>query len=190
MRGWRRALGIVKRETSSLLSERIAYLRAVRRSEGRIAWRAVVQADRQSTVLVGAGSRVCTGTVLAAQSDESGPSSIRIGRRTYVGEYNNLRADGAEIAIGDSCLISQFVSLIASGHEFRDRSRRIEEQGIPEKKGIRIGDDVWIGAMVTVLPGVSIGTGAVVGSGAVVTRDIPPYAIAVGNPARVVGERT
>jgi acetyltransferase-like isoleucine patch superfamily enzyme len=44
--------------------------------------------------------------------------------------------------------------------------------------------------MVTVLPGISIGTGAVVGSGAVVTRDIPPYAIAVGNPARVVGERT
>ena len=72
------------------------------------------------------------------------------------------------------------MSLISSGHEFRDRSRRIEEQGIPEKKGIRVGDDVWIGAMVTVLPGVSIGTGAVVGSGAVVTRDIPPYAIASG----------
>jgi carbonic anhydrase/acetyltransferase-like protein (isoleucine patch superfamily) len=190
MRVLRRALRIFKREIESLLSERIAFLRAVRRSEGRIAWRAVVQVDRESTVLVGAGSRVGIGTVLAARSDQTGPASIRIGRRTYVGEYNNLRADGSEIAIGDHCLISQFVSLISSGHEFLDRSRLIEEQGIPEKKGIRIGDDVWIGAMVTVLPGISIGTGAVVGSGAVVTRDIPPYAIAIGNPARVVGERT
>ena len=190
MRVWRRALGIFKREIENLLSERIAFLRAVGRSEGRIAWRAVLLVDRQSTVEVGAGSRVCIGTVLAAQSDETGPASIRIGRRTYVGEYNNLRADGSEIVIGDGCLISQFVSLISRGHEFRDRSRLIAEQGIPEKKGIRIGDDVWIGAMVTVLPGISIGTGAVVGSGAVVTRDVPPYAIAIGNPARVVGERS
>ena len=65
-----------------------------------------------------------------------------------------------------------------------------EEASIPEKKGIRIGDDVWIGTMATVLPGVSVGTGAVVGSGAVVTRDVPPYAIVIGNPARVVDERT
>ncbi len=190
MSAWRRMLRVLVGESSALLSERMAYLRAVRRCEGRIAWRAIVQVSPDSSIEVGAGSRICAGTVLAAQSDETGAASIRIGRRTYVGEYNNLRADGSEIVIGDSCLISQFVSLISSGHEFRDRSRRIAEQGVPEEKGIRIGDDVWIGAMVTVLPGVSIGTGAVVGSGAVVTRDVPPYAIAVGNPARVVDERS
>jgi acetyltransferase-like isoleucine patch superfamily enzyme len=190
MRAWRRMLSVFKREVSILLAERMAFLRAVWRCEGRIAWRAIVQVSPDSTIEVGAGSRICTGTVLAAQPDETGPSSIRIGRRTYVGEYNNLRADGSEIVIGDSCLISQFVSLIASGHEFRDRSRLIEEQGIPEKKGIRIGDDVWVGAMVTILPGVSIGTGAVVGSGAVVTRDVPAYAIVIGSPARVVDERS
>jgi len=190
MRAWRRMLSVLKREISSLLSERIAFFRAVWRCEGRISWRAIVQVDADSTIEVGAGSRVGIGTVLAAKSDDTGPASIRIGRRTYVGQYNNLRADGSEIVIGDSCLISQFVSLISSGHEFRDRSRLIEEQGIPEKKGIQIGDDVWIGAMVTVLPGISIGTGAVVGSGAVVTRDVPPYAIVIGNPARVVDERS
>ena len=58
-----------------------------------------------------------------------------------------------------------------------------------DRHGLTVGDDVWIGAMATVLPGVTIGTGAVIGGGAVVTRDVPPYAIAVGNPARVVGER-
>lgn len=190
MSAWRRMLSVLKRESSALLAERMAYLRAARRCEGRIAWRAIVQVSPDSTIEVGAGSTICAGTVLAAQSDQAGAAAIRIGCRTYVGEYNNLRADGSEIVIGDSCLISQFVSLISSGHEFRDRSRLIEEQGIPEKKGIRIGDDVWIGAMVTVLPGISIGTGAVVGSGAVVTRDIPPYAIAIGSPARVVDERS
>ena len=190
MSAWRRMLRALKRESSGLLAERMAYLRAVRRCEGRIAWKAIVQVSPDSTIEVGAGSRICTGTVLAAQSDQTGAAAIRIGRRTYVGEYNNLRADGSEIVIGDSCLISQFVSLISSGHEFRDRSRRIEAQGVPEKKGIRIGDDVWIGAMVTVLPGISIGTGAVVGSGAVVTNDVPPYAIVLGNPARVVDERS
>ena len=76
--------------------------RAVRRCEGRIAWKAIVQVSPDSTIEVGAGSRICTGTVLAAQSDETGAASIQIGRRTYVGEYNNLRADGSEIVIGDS----------------------------------------------------------------------------------------
>lgn len=52
--------------------------------------------------------------------------------------------------------------------------------------GINIGNDVWIGRGATVLPGVSIGHGAVVGADAVVTRDVPPYAIVAGNPARVI----
>ena len=54
---------------------------------------------------------------------------------------------------------------------------------------IRISDDVWIGANATILKGVTIGTGAVVGAGAVVTRDVPDYAIVMGNPARVVKYR-
>lgn len=57
------------------------------------------------------------------------------------------------------------------------------------KKPIRIGDDVWIGANVTILKGVCIGKGAVVGAGSVVTRDIPEYAVAVGNPAKVIRYR-
>lgn len=56
-------------------------------------------------------------------------------------------------------------------------------------KPVVIGDDVWIGANVVILPGVVIGQGAIVGAGAVVTKDIAPYSIAVGNPARVIRER-
>lgn len=57
------------------------------------------------------------------------------------------------------------------------------------KQPIRVGDDVWIGANCTILKGVTIGTGAVVGAGSVVVRDIPEYAVAVGNPARIVRRR-
>jgi acetyltransferase-like isoleucine patch superfamily enzyme len=63
------------------------------------------------------------------------------------------------------------------------------EQGFQQDKGIKIGDDVWIGARVIILPGVSIGSGVIIGAGAVVTKDIPDWAIAVGNPARVVRYR-
>jgi acetyltransferase-like isoleucine patch superfamily enzyme len=71
---------------------------------------------------------------------------------------------------------------------FADPDRLIAEQGITAR-GIVIEDDVWLGGGAVVLDGVRIGRGAVVGAGAVVTQDIPPYAIAVGVPARVVGSR-
>jgi acetyltransferase-like isoleucine patch superfamily enzyme len=92
--------------------------------------------------------------------------------------------------IGDSWLISKVVSLISSGREFRDRSRRIEEQGIPERKRIRIRDEVWIGAMFTVPPGISIRTGGAGGKRSVGGARRLSCTIVVGNPARVVEERS
>ncbi len=80
------------------------------------------------------------------------------------------------------------MQLLAVEHIFQDPSRPVREQGIVAR-GIRIGDGAWIGAGAIVLDGVTVGEGAVVGAGAVVTRDIPPYAVAVGVPARVVRQR-
>lgn len=63
------------------------------------------------------------------------------------------------------------------------------EQGMAEAKPVTVGDDVWIGQRALILPGVSIGTGAIVAAGSVVTRDVPPFAVVAGNPAKVIKDR-
>jgi acetyltransferase-like isoleucine patch superfamily enzyme len=157
---------------------------------GDIAWGAHLAIRAPSVLELGRGSSIEHGTVVAVKPGPRGPGALRIGRSTYVGEYNNLRSEGDEIRIGDHCLISQFVSLIATGHGYTERGRLIAEQAVPDTGGLAIGDDVWIGAGAVVLPGVSVATGAVVAANAVVTQDVPPYAIVAGVPARVVGERS
>ncbi len=107
-------------------------------------------------------------------------STLHIGQRTAINEFNNIRAANGEIIIGDNCLISQFVSLIASNHSIA-RGKAIRDQPSDvSKRTIHIGDDVWIGTHVTVLPGVTIGAGSVIAAGAVVTRNIPEGVIAAG----------
>jgi len=65
----------------------------------------------------------------------------------------------------------------------------MRKQGFAESLPITIGNDVWIGRRVIILPGVVIGDGCVIGAGAVVTKSLPPYSVAVGNPARIVKNR-
>ncbi len=185
----RAGLRPVAGEILQMFRRRQAWFRAVRQIEGRIDWSAIVRIGTGCVLEIGVGSRVGYGTILAAKPEGSQCGTIRIGRRTAVNEYNNLRAEGAEIRIGDDCLISQFVSLIASGHEYRRRDLLIVEQGVAPRRGVVIEDDVWIGTGAVVTPGVRIGRGAVVGSGAVVTKDIDPYMIVAGIPARRIGAR-
>lgn len=92
-----------------------------------------------------------------------------------------------EIYIGNNVLIGPKTVIWSLDHQI-SRSELIRKQPYLNKK-IIIGDDVWIGANVTVLKGVKIGNGAVIGGGSVVVNDIPEYAVAVGNPARVLKYR-
>ncbi|WP_315861419.1 acyltransferase [Stieleria tagensis] len=78
--------------------------------------------------------------------------------------------------------------IIAANHVFAQRDMPIRKQGL-DRRDIRIEDDVWIGGGVSIAAGVSIGKGSVIGARSVVTRDIPPYSVAVGAPARRIGER-
>jgi maltose O-acetyltransferase len=94
------------------------------------------------------------------------------------------------LVIGRNVLIGPNCTLMAINHDTSHLDRPMIEQGdLPARPPI-IEDDVWIGANVTVLPGRRIGTGSVVGAGSVVTRDVPAFAVAAGNPARVLSYRT
>jgi acetyltransferase-like isoleucine patch superfamily enzyme len=93
---------------------------------------------------------------------------------------------GGGVRIGRNVMLGGH--LLAEDHAFSDPDRPIYDQGV-RRHGIVLGNDVWIGTNAIVLDGVEIGDGAIVGAGAVVTRDVPPRAIAVGNPARVIATR-
>ena len=112
---------------------------------------------------------------------------IELGESTYVGPYTCLAGPGP-IEIGKSCLIGSHSGIYGNNHNFADPKHNIVEQGIT-CKGITIEDDCWLGTGVKVLDGVTIGQGSVIGAGSVVTKDIPPYSVAVGVPAKVISQR-
>jgi len=91
--------------------------------------------------------------------------------------------------IGRDVMMGPDVVFIGGNHEFSDVDVPMMEQGSRPSPPIVIGDDVWIGIRVIVLPGVQVGDGAILAAGAVVTRDVPPRAIVAGNPARVIRSR-
>jgi acetyltransferase-like isoleucine patch superfamily enzyme len=115
------------------------------------------------------------------------PEGVSIGSGSMVGENCFLDGYGG-LTIGRNVLIAHSTSLIAEDHGFATRKIPIRYQ--PKTAApIVVEDDVWIGCGVRILKGVRIGTGAIVAAGAVVTRDVPPYAIVGGVPAKVLGMR-
>jgi len=138
---------------------------------------------------LGEHAAISAGTVLSFGDERNGFGTIAIGDRTWIGQYNNLRAGGGDIQIGSDCLISQFCTLIASNHGC-DREIPINRQPPePKRRGVILQDDVWLGAGTVITAGVTIGRGGIVGANAVVTNDIPPYEIWAGVPARKIGDR-
>lgn len=93
------------------------------------------------------------------------------------------------VQIGSNTIFGPYVSIHAENHNFAECSMPIRRQGAT-RKGIKIGDDCWIGAKAVILDGTTIGTGAVIAAGAVVTKDIPDFAVAAGVPAHVIKYRS
>ncbi|QJT07511.1 CatB-related O-acetyltransferase [Oceanidesulfovibrio marinus] len=126
--------------------------------------------------------------------------------RLTAGEHSygeiEISGSGARVIVGRFCSIAENVRAVIVGHNlehvstypfnllFHDWPEAQELTGHPVHKGdLVIGNDVWIGQDSLLLGGVTIGDGAVVGAGAVVSKDVPPYAVVAGNPARVVKKR-
>lgn len=116
-------------------------------------------------------------------------SYMIIGNNTYIGEFNNIRAAGGIVKIGDNCLISQHITIVASNHSIKKGVLISKQKWDVKNISTEIMDDVWIGSNSVIMPGITIGEGAVIGAGSVVTKSIPPYAIAFGNPAKVIKYR-
>ena len=108
-------------------------------------------------------------------------SHIEVGKNFFA-NYNCTIIDVAKVKIGDNCQMAPNVSIYTAGHPIYPTTRNSAyEYG----KAVTIGDNVWIGGNTVICPGVTIGSNVVIGAGSVVTKDIPDWCVAVGNPCRV-----
>ena len=113
------------------------------------------------------------------------------GRELELGDNSglglNCRVTGP-VTIGRDVMMGPNVTIVTQNHETADTSIPMRLQTAP-KHPVRVGDDVWIGANVIILPGVTVGSGAILAAGAVVTKDVPDWAVVGGNPARILKMR-
>lgn len=114
------------------------------------------------------------------------------GRRISIGNNSgigiNALLDG-EIFIGNDVMMGPDVIIYTQNHEFSSIEEPMNKQGFQEEKKVIIGNDVWIGARVIILPGVEIGSGCIIGAGTVVSKSIEPYCVIGGNPAKIIKRR-
>lgn len=115
-----------------------------------------------------------------------GLANVHVGRNVVI-NFNCNFVDDGDIYIGDNCLVGPGVSIATSVHPVSPRLRR---HVLQYNKPVRLGNNVWVGAGATILPGVTIGDNSIVGAGSVVTKDVASDTIVVGNPARVLRKIT
>ena len=111
-----------------------------------------------------------------------GLSNVHVGKNVVINFNANLVDDG-EIFIGDDCMIGPNCNIVTSVHPV---SPKLRKHKLQFNKPVHIGNNVWLGAGVTVLPGIKIGDNSIVGAGSVVTHDVEPNTIVAGVPARLL----
>lgn len=112
--------------------------------------------------------------------------NIEVGENFYA-NHNLVILDAAKVTFGDNCFIAPNCGFYTAGHPLDYEQRNL---GLEIALPIHVGDNVWIGGNVAVMPGVTIGSNTVIGGGSVVVKDIPSGVVAVGNPCRVIREIT
>lgn len=116
-----------------------------------------------------------------------GSSILTIGNETFIGSYSVIGVNES-ISIGNHVMIAQAVSIRDTDHEYNNTEVPMRNQGITTAP-IVIEDDVWIGYGAVITKGITIGKGAIIGANAVVTKNVPPYAIVGGVPAKIIKYR-
>lgn len=113
-------------------------------------------------------------------------STVKIGSNSGLGKNCIV---GRNTVIGENVMMGPDCIIYSRNHRFDRTDIPMIEQGFFDVEPVTIGNDVWIGGRVTILPGVKIGNGAIIGAGAVVSRDVPDFAIVGGVPAKVLKYR-
>ena len=107
---------------------------------------------------------------------------IKVGKNFFA-NYNCTLLDVGKITFGDNCMLAPNVAIYTAGHPIHPDSRA---SGYEYGMDVTVGSNVWIGGSVVITPGVTIGDCCVIGAGSVVTKDIPAWSVAAGNPCRVI----
>ena len=114
--------------------------------------------------------------------------NISLGKNSHINQYCCVWAsENSKIVLGDNLLMGPGVKIFSSNHGIQ-ADLPMNQQGWVEKDVV-IGNDVWLGANSVIVPGVKIGDGSIVAAGAVVTKEVPPYTIVGGVPAKIIKER-
>jgi acetyltransferase-like isoleucine patch superfamily enzyme len=142
----------------------------------------VLQALREGRLEIGAGALLEPNVWITAPER----ARVRIGAGTFVNQGVMIAAQEL-VEIGAHCMLANGCFVSDASHRFDDPERPITWQGFQSKGPTRIGDNCWLGANVVVTSGVRIGERCVIGANSVVTRDVEPFSIAAGVPARVLG---
>jgi acetyltransferase-like isoleucine patch superfamily enzyme len=197
----------LRRAVAARYRERINWLSVSMRvpRSSRLAWDVRLNGEH---FRIGEHTRIEGGVVLQAGSRRRPADVVSIGDHCSIRSNSQIYALGGAVTIGDHCSLNPFCVLYGTGglvignrvriaahtvivaamHRFDRRDVPIMDQG-SDARGIVIEDDVWIGTGARILDGVRVGTGAIVAAGAVVVRDVPPFAIVGGVPAKTIRER-
>lgn len=142
----------------------------------------VLQALREGRLSIGAGTLLEPGVWLTAPDQ----ASISIGSGVFL-NLGVMIASLDLVEIGDHCMLANGCFVSDASHRFEDPDQPITWQGFESKGPTRIGDNCWLGANVAVTSGVSIGRRCVIGANSVVTKDLEPFTVAAGAPAKAIG---
>jgi acetyltransferase-like isoleucine patch superfamily enzyme len=119
---------------------------------------------------------------------QTNTGKISIGKKCSINNFVQIASSEAKITLGDYVRIGPGVTILSSSRNYKRKDILILDQGFTNAD-TTIQDDVLIGAGAVILKGCTIGKGAVIGAGSVVTKDVPPYCVAAGVPANVIGKR-
>ncbi|SDG63018.1 transferase hexapeptide (six repeat-containing protein) [Prevotella communis] len=138
-------------------------------------------------IKIGEGTKFCDGVYLTAWRIKDAPI-LEIGKNCEFGTSNHITCSN-KIKIGNNCLTGKWVTITDNSHGqtiFEDMTKSPLVRKVISKGPVIIDDNVWIGDKATILPSVHIGEGAIVGANSVVSKDVPPYAVVAGNPAKII----